>query len=159
MAKFIDCPYCGKNYNCESFTEHCPHCKHLVTLCKKCGTPNKFEQGVDNCEKCGEPLYVEATEADRPASEKKSHLSSWHTFATVMIVLEAIPVFIMLLIAINGHSIDWVNFIYVLAAFLISLPILAIVQLLAKIEFHTRKNHQTSADFAENFKKWYNGDL
>lgn len=141
MARFIKCSSCGKEYNELAFNK-CPHCgfnpnpTSSTVICpnKLCGkeVSNQFEK----CPFCGTPLNdIKSEKAEFNTNRqtvKYVERSSWHTYATIMLVLSIIGLFVSAILSLSEENA--IYFIAGLGEFILFSLFCGIVQLLADIK-------------------------
>ena len=113
--------------------------------CSRCGTA--YSGFFSRCPQCsyeeGTPLSnedIEKYKVKEPQKEKNTisckstKLSPWYSFATILIIIESIALFVLFVLTITSDDADWQSFLIILGAYLFELSFLAIIQLLARIK-------------------------
>lgn len=124
MAKKT-CSRCGMKYS--GFFSRCPQCS--------------YEEGTPLSNEDIEKYKATTTQSEMNDNSNipKVKMSRWYFFATGIMVIESIAVFILLVLNIASEDADWNLFLLVFGAYLFELAFLAIIQLLAGIKFDIDK--------------------
>lgn len=135
MAKIIECPTCGLQYD-EEIMDKCPFCeldKGNLDGNQVGNVFNKYFQTQSQSVKHEKTQKSNLDNSPRPVSTYEPSLSIWWTIATIIMILSGVGLFVLTFVSIAEK-----NAIYFIAGFgefIVILLFCGIIQLLAKIKF------------------------